>query len=236
MSVFSYHTVKISVFHSLRWKLFGFRLNHVPGLLHAEQMSAMKLGAHLLSPKRYLFTQIILFAQWDNTEFIDQFLTSHKLGKQLSTGWHVRLKLIRRWGSISKILVQADESVELNQQTPIVAVTLARMKFLQIPRFIKWGRPVEKLVRDHPGARLSFASIRFPNTISTFSIWNSVDDMTQMVFGNSNVSDPKRHIDAMKERERKDFHTEFSTMRFIPIAEYGIWNDKDNWCTQKFTN
>jgi hypothetical protein len=47
-----------------------------------------------------------------------------------------------------------------------------------------------------------------------------------MVRGHSGVERPARHIDAMKERERRDFHHEFTTLRFRPIAEYGQWEGR----------
>jgi len=117
---------------------------------------------------------------------------------------------------------------KLIPDSPVVAVTIARMKMFQVPRFLQWGRPVEKLVRDHPGTTLSLASIRYPRTISTFSIWKSMKEMTDMVRGHSSVPEPKRHIDAMKERDRKDFHFEFTTLRFKPISEFGEWNGSLN--------
>ena len=49
-----------------------------------------------------------------------------------------------------------------------------------------------------------------------------------MVHGHSAVPRPKRHLDAMKERERKDFHFEFTTLRFQPISESGEWNGRTN--------
>jgi hypothetical protein len=102
------------------------------------------------------------------------------------------------------------------------------MKLFQVPRFIRWGRPVEKLVRDHPGAAFALAAIRLPNTVSTFSIWKSRKEMVDMVHGHSAVPQPKRHAHAMKERERKDFHFQFTTLRFKPIAEYGSWEGRTN--------
>ncbi|MCH5719989.1 hypothetical protein [Niabella hibiscisoli] len=48
--------------------------------------------------------------------------------------------------------------------------------------------------------------------------------MTDMVQGHSAVPRPERHIKAMKERDRKDFHFEFTTLRFKPVAEFGEWN------------
>jgi hypothetical protein len=111
----------------------------------------------------------------------------------------------------------------------VVAVTLARMKLPQVPRFIRWGRPVEALVRDHPGKTLALASIRLPRTVSTFSVWTSQQDMVEMVRGRSRVPRPERHVAAMAERERKDFHHEFTTLRFRPIAEHGSWEGRSRF-------
>ena len=47
--------------------------------------------------------------------------------------------------------------------------------------------------------------------------------MIDMVHGRSD----DRHASAMKERNRKDFHHEFTTLRFRPISEYGSWQGKD---------
>lgn len=52
--------------------------------------------------------------------------------------------------------------------------------------------------------------------------------MTDMVHGHSPVSHSKRHSKAMKERERKDFHFEFTTLRFKPSSEFGEWNGRKN--------
>ena len=119
------------------------------------------------------------------------------------------------------------------QNEPVVAVTIARMKYLEIPRFLRWGRPVEKLVRDHTGTTISLASIRYPNIVSTFSIWKTQKEMTDMVQGHSKMPQPERHNDAMKERNRKDFHFEFTTLRFKPISEHGKWDGKHNFILPK---
>lgn len=53
--------------------------------------------------------------------------------------------------------------------------------------------------------------------------------MTDMVHGHSKMPQPKRHIHAMMERNRKDFHFEFTTLRFKPLAEYGEWKHKSEY-------
>ena len=228
MSVFTYHLVKTNYFSALKILLFPPKQKNISGLIHAEIMTTMTLGSAIFSPSRMLIRQIAVFAQWENESDGDHFLTENSLGKILAKGWHTRLTFMRTWGKFNQFEIP-DETIEFeNPDSLIVAVTIARMKFLEIPRFIHWGRPVEKLVRDHPATTLSLASIKFPNTVSTFSIWKTQKEMTDMVHGHSKVPKPERHADAMKERDRKDFHFEFTTLRFKPISEFGEWNGRRN--------
>lgn len=224
MSVFSYHLVKTSYLYAFKTILLAPGPKDVPGLIHAEWMNAMTLGAPVFSSSRILIRQVAVFAQWENEAAMDHFLDKNRVGKILAKGWHTRLIFMRQWGSIKGFKISAPVIEADTPDEPVVAVTIARMKFREIPRFIRWGRPVERLVRDHPGTTLSLASIRFPNMVSTFSVWKTQKEMTDMVQGHSAVSRPERHVNAMKERDRKDFHFEFTTLRFKPIAEAGEWN------------
>ncbi|RYE74585.1 MAG: hypothetical protein EOO74_11300, partial [Myxococcales bacterium] len=99
--------------------------------------------------------------------------------------------------------------------------------------FISWGRPVERQVRDHPGVTLALAAMRPPRTVSTFSIWQSGRAMTDMVMGRDRGPSPRddvrRHAEAMRERERRDFHHAFTTLRFRPLSEHGSWQGRANW-------
>jgi hypothetical protein len=228
MSVFSYHLVKTSYSSALKALLFTPRSEDLPGLVHVELMTVMTLGSPIFSPSRMLANQVAVFAQWDDENAINNYLENDRVGRMLSKGWHTRLSFLRQWGSISHFDIPQSNSETYPSDSPVVAVTLARMKMFSVPRFIQWGRPVEKLVRDHPGTTLSLASIRLPRTVSTFSIWKSAKEMTDMVRGHSSVPQPKRHIDAMKERDRKDFHFEFTTLRFKPISEFGEWDRRSN--------
>lgn len=198
----------------------------VPGLIHAVCLTPMLLGSHILSPQRMQFNKIAMFASWESEEAIESFMQSTNLGKSIRSGWHVRMAFLRRWGSVREFASLPDSVAESDPMAPVAAFTLARMRIPEVPRFIRWGRPVEALIRDHPEATFSLASIRYPRTIATFSIWRSQKAMIDMVRGRSAVSQPLRHIDAMKERERRDFHREFTTMRFRPIAEYGSWDGR----------
>lgn len=226
MSVFSYHLVKASYGSALKALLFPPKSEDIRGIVHAECMTVMTLGSPIFSPSRMLVNQVAVFAQWEDENVVDNFLENDRVGRMLAKGWHTRLSFLRQWGSISGFEIPENNDEAYPPDLPVVAVTIARMKMFSVPRFIHWGRPVEKLVRDHPGTMLSLASIKLPRTVSTFSIWKSEKEMTDMVRGHSSVPHPKRHIDAMKERDRKDFHFEFTTLRFKPISEFGEWNGK----------
>jgi len=170
-----------------------------------------------------------MFASWENESAVDDFLTRTDLGNEMAaTGWHVRLEFLRRWGHVAEFDGLPETAGEPDPDAPVVVVTLARLKLPQAPRFIRWGKPVERLVRDHPGTTLALASMRLAHTVSTFSVWRSEREMTEMVHGLSSVPEADRHAAAMTERRRKDFHHEFTTLRFRPLAEYGEWEGRRN--------
>ncbi|KXO96282.1 hypothetical protein [Tsukamurella pseudospumae] len=197
----------------------------VPGLRHAETLALMRLGAPVVSPDRLQLRRLAMFARWDDEAAIDDHLAS-PAGARLADGWHVRMRYLRRWSQISALPGLPARAGEWDEDEPVVAVTVARMRLPEVPRFLHWGRPVERQVRDDPGATLAGAAMRPPNTIATFSIWRTVRAMTDMVHGHSDLPDPHRHEVAMEERRRRDFHHEFATYRFRPVSEHGSWDGR----------
>tara|TARA_B100000508_G_C11459572_1_gene278503 strand:+ start:2251 stop:2841 length:591 start_codon:yes stop_codon:yes gene_type:complete len=191
MSIFSYHLVKKPFLSAIK-ELFSNPISkNTKGLIHSEYMTCMTLGSRVLSPSRFLLGQVAIFAQWENEQALENYLDKNKFGRTLAKGWHIRLAFMRGWGAISGFkLPKMKEELE-NASSPVVAVTIARMKPFEVPRFIRWGRPVEKLVRDHSGTLFSLASLRFPNIVSTFSIWKTEKEMTNMVHGHSAMSNQK---------------------------------------------
>ena len=171
---------------------------------------------------------LAVFASWESEGALDAFLADSKLGRTLSTGWHVRLRFLRRWGHLSGLGDLPANAEDSDPTQPVVAVTLARLRLPELVRFIRWGKPVEKLVRDHPATTLALAAIRPPRTFCTFSIWRSQREMTDMVHGRGSSPGADRHAKAMLERDRKDFHHEFTTLRFRALAEHGEWRGQSN--------
>ncbi|WP_269543068.1 hypothetical protein [Cerasicoccus fimbriatus] len=169
---------------------------------------------------------LAFFAYWDDERALDAFMADSKLGRVLADGWHVRLEFLRRWGSFADINDLPANLEETDPALPVVAVTLARLQLPQLARFIRWGKPVEEQVRDHPGTTLALAAIRPPRTFSTFSVWRSQQEMTDMVHGKRAQAGADRHVNAMAERDRKDFHHQFITLRFRAISEHGEWQGR----------
>jgi hypothetical protein len=190
-------------------------------------MVPMTLGCAVALPSRYRPHQIAMFASWQCEDAIDDFMRSCRLGRVLAMGWHVRMEFVRRWGRVSEFDGLPHIAQEQDDHQPVVAVTLARLRLSQAIRFIRWGKPVEEQVRDNPATTIALAAMRPPRTLSTFSIWRTQQAMLDMVHGRSIGPSAARHVNAMKERNRKDFHYEFTTLRFRPISEQGSWQGKE---------
>lgn len=178
----------------------------------------MALGAPVLSRSRYQFNTIGLFAWWSEESALDEFLRL-RADRSIAAGWHVRMQLYRRWGGIRELRSAFVDPELARPGQPVVAVTLARLNLLETRRFIKFGKPVERQVRDHSGQTLALAAFRPLSTFSTLSIWESESEMLSMVHGRHVDRDGDSHKVAMQERARKDFHHEFTTMRFTLLKE-----------------
>jgi hypothetical protein len=227
MNFFTFHLAECGIAETLRALVRPPRSKSVPGLVHAECLVPMTLGLPVAWPTRYRPHQLAVFAAWQCEDAIDGFLRSPGTGRALAAGWHVRMEFVRRWGHITELDGLPQVAFEHDDQMPVVAVTLARLRVSQALRFIRWGRPVEEQVRDDPATTIALAAMRPVRTLATFSIWRTQKAMTDMVHGRSRAPSAGRHARAMQERHRKDFHHEFTTMRFRPISEQGCWQGQD---------
>ena len=230
-AIFSFHLVSLPLLKVPQRLLSSGLPKKIPGLNHAEHFFTMRLGEPILSLPRYQLKNIAFFAWWKDELSLTKYL-EQPTSRFFNRGWHVRMRLYRRWGEVSELKNTVALPHVAVPDRPMVAVTLARLKILQTPRFIRWGKPVESQVRDHCGQTLALAGLRPLNTFSTFSVWKKESEMTQMVQGRNKLTGGESHSLAMQERIRNDFHHEFTTMRFAPFKELGTWNGISNYTLQ----
>lgn len=226
MGIHSFHLAEVPAITAARALVRSPERHPVAGLEHVEHLSFMTLGAPAVSLERIQLRRHAVFAQWESEQALDDYLAMDAFGRHLATGWHVRLEFVRRWGAVSGLQRLPLNAATMDDEEPVVAVTLAHLRLAHLPRFFRWGRPVEQLVRDSPGVSLALAAVRPPRTFSTFTVWQSVREMRAMVEGRRGGHAPGRHASAMAEREREDFHSEFTTLRFRPLSEHGEWDGR----------
>ena len=227
MGIFSFHLAHVPVAVAARALLRGASdARRVPGLEHVEHLSLMTLGAPPVSLERLQLRRLAVFASWESERALDDHLARDGLGRHLAEGWHVRLEFVRRWGAVTGLHRLPLNASTMDDDEPVVAVTLAHLRLSELRRFFAWGRPVEQQVRDSPGVSLALAAVRPPRTFSTFSVWRSVGEMRDMVEGHGGGAHSSQHAGAMAERERRDFHSEFTTLRFRPLSEHGAWEGR----------
>lgn len=180
----------------------------------------------MASTRRFRPGRIALFAAWESFDDLDTWLDNSADGLRWAQGWHARLEFLRRWGHVAPFDTLPARAGQHDLSEPLVAVTLARLRLPQVPRFIHWGRPVETQVRDDPVQVLALAAAGTVRTVSTFSVWRSAQAMPDMVAGRSASPGGCRHAEAMRERQRADFHKEFTTLRFRCLSEHGTWQGR----------
>lgn len=223
MDIFSYHLIDAPFRQILPRLLWSRALTSVDGLRHSEHLLTMKMGRSVLLPSRYNYRTLAFFAWWRDEAALDAFLERPPYAIFHRPGWHVRMVFYRRWGRFAGLDEAPLHSEHADTDGPVVAVTLARLKLRHTLRFAKWGKPVERQIRDHPGKTCARVAYRPANVFSTFSIWQSEEAMVGMV-GGQHASDGREHREAMVERARDPFHFEFMTLRFAPLSHHGDWS------------
>ena len=214
--IFCFHIVKLSLLQSILRLLFPLHKTNIVGLNHSETFYTMELGTSIFNISRYNFRKLAIFTWWESEEALKNFLQN---SPHVSSpkAWYIKIRPYRKWGDIKEISKAKIFQKQQRQNQPVVAITIARLRLTQAFRFIKWGKPVEKQVRDHNGQTLALAAMRPFNTFCTFSIWKSEKDMIGMVQGLNEKVDGLEHKKAMEERNRKPFHYEFTTLRLTPV-------------------
>jgi hypothetical protein len=197
----------------------------VDGMTYAEPVFAARLGNRVPRP---LPGRIGLIAAWEDDAALDRFLAGHPYAEWLTGGWHVRLEPLHCFGSWAGLTGLPEQALPADDDEPLAALTLGRLRLNRTRVFLKSARPAERDAVANPNvlAVTGFGRFAPPRLVSTFSIWRSAAAMREYAFGPSGS-----HQAAVKVDRANPFHRESAFIRFRPYASQGTWDGRDPLAT-----
>lgn len=192
----------------------------VPGLTYAESVVTAPLGAGPLPRPR--LGRIGLIAAWTDDDALDRFLAEHPFAAALAGGWHVRLRPLRVFGRWSGMPGLPARPLPVDDDEPVVVLTLGRLRLRRARPFLRSGAPAEREAVANDALIASTGLARPPRLVSTFSIWRSAAAMREYAFESSGA-----HQAAVRADRDRPFHHESAFIRFRPYASNGRWEGRD---------
>lgn len=223
--IVSVHLADVGPFQVQKLLFQGVDPGKVPGMTSAEPAFTAPLGERVPRPHP---GRIALIAAWDDDAALDRFLAAHPLAERLASGWHARLEPRRCFGTWSAIPGLPERELPVEDDEPVAALTLGRLRFLRTRPFLKAGAPAERDAVSNPAvlASTGLARLARPRLVSTFSLWRSAAAMREYAFGKDGT-----HQAAVKADRTRPFHHESAFVRFRPYASQGLWDGRDPLAT-----
>lgn len=217
----SVHIADVGRLRAQRLLLQGLDAAKVPGMSYAEVVFAAQLGNRIPRPRP---GQIGLIATWDDDVALDRFLAGHAFAARLAAGWHVRLEPLHCFGSWAGMSGLPAKTLPAQDDEPVAALTLGRLRLGRTRAFLRSARPTERDALGNPDAIAVTGFGRFtpPRLVSTFSIWRSFAAMREYAFTSTGS-----HQAAVRVDRAKPFHRESAFIRFRPYASQGAWDGRD---------
>jgi hypothetical protein len=219
--IVSVHLADVGPLQAQRLLLRGIDATKVPGMTYAEPALTAPLGSRLPRPR---LDRIGLIAAWEDDASLDSFLAGHPFGERVAGGWHARLEPRRCFGSWAGMHGLPASELPVQDDEPVAALTLGRLRFLRTRSFLKSGGPAERDAVRNPAvlASTGLARLAGPRLVSTFSIWRSAAAMREYAFGKTGS-----HQAAVRADRARPFHHESAFIRFRPYASQGSWDGRD---------
>lgn len=223
--IVSVHLADVGLLRAQRMLLRPLDAERVPGMTYAEVAFAAELGER--KPNRVPRAQpgrVGLIAAWDDEDALDRFLSGHRFAAHLAGGWHVRLQPLHCYGSWKRLPGLPERSLPVDDDEPVVALTLGRLRISRTRPFLHAAAPAERDAAGNPDVLAVTGLGRFtpPRLVSTFSIWRSFGAMREYAFDKAGS-----HQAAVETDRAKRFHHESAFVRFRPLASHGSWDGRD---------
>lgn len=194
------------------------RSREVEGLRYAETVFTAPLGTSLPAPD---FGTVALIAAWDDEAALEDF-ASHPVARKLADGWQVRLQPLRVFGAWPGLEGLPGQPLPVEDDEPVVILTLGRVKPWRVRPFLNAAGPAEKDALGEPGLLASTGFGRLPNLVSTFTLWRSAATMR----GYANRQGGSHRAAVASDRQRA-FHRHSAFIRFRPYTSRGAWGGGD---------
>lgn len=216
--IFSVDITDVGTKQGLRLLARRPRPAEVDGLRYAETVFTAPLGTRVPAPD---FGTVALLAAWDDEEALEAF-GSHPVARQLVSGWQVRMAPLRVSGSWPGLDGLPDRQLPVEDEEPVVVLTLGRLMPWRLRPFLRASAPAETDVLAEPGLLASTGFARLPNLVSTFSIWSTAAAMRSYAYRQGGS-----HRSAVAGDRVRPFHRHSAFIRFRPYASRGQWAGRD---------
>jgi hypothetical protein len=163
-----------------------------------------------------------MIAAWDSDAALDDFSRSHPLAERLAGGWQVRLEPLRVSGSWSGLPELPRRPLPVEDDEPVVVLTLGRLRPHRALPFLRSAAPAEAEVLANGALLASMGLARPPGLVSTFSVWRSARAMKEYSYRAGGA-----HQAAVEADRGRPFHRESAFVRFRPYATAGSWDGAD---------
>ena len=186
----------------------------VPGLRHSHVALAAPLrggGVPSAQPGRVAFIGF-----WDDDDALDAFERSHELAPALASGWSVRLRPLRMFGSWPGVPADVPHERKVDHDGPVAVLTLGRLRAARAIPFFRTSDKAEKAARAADGM-LWATALALPPFVATCSLWRDSTASMTYAFGRR---DPG-HPDAIEVDKQKSFHHQEAFIRWHPYRATG---------------
>lgn len=194
-----------------------------PGLLSARTAICAPFSNSMI-PRAQLGRESMI-ACWDDETALDRFLEVNETGREVSSGWHVRLELVRALGVFPGLDVDMDEVAgdKADDMTgPSFAITMGTAYVKTIPTFYRVNKGLERQFLATPnglwGTAMSNLRTRF---VATLTAWESLDAAMSYVKAGAHGEAMRNHFDPKKDRTGHTFVTGGGFFGFRPLSIHG---------------
>jgi len=200
-----------------------------------EQVSGLRwldlaFAVPLASARPPRLRRAVLFAMWDDADAAATFGASHPFATRFTDGVHATLEPVRAFGAWPGLDDDIPRSRATRNESPVVVLTLGRLRLNHVIRFLRASRPAERAAVRADGFVWGTASAR-PPFVATVSMWDSGDAAAAYAYTPPTAGHPS----AITKQRKKDFHHRSAFIRFTPTAISGSVGGSNPFAAEQLT-